>query len=157
MSAGLVEARQHDAHELELIFPDDQARRYLEGEWLEDLVFETVRTAGFDSYATNVALAWQDVPERDINDIDVAVVHNLRFFYLSCKTGNDPEQMKHYLFELETLSGLAGGLFQHPILVTSSARAVPLPLRRRMATLGITYIGPADLPQLASRLKEIIR
>jgi hypothetical protein len=157
MSAGLVEARQNGAHELEMIFQDDKARRYLEGEWLEDLVFETVRTAGFDSYATNVALAWQDTPEREMNEIDVAVVHKLHFFYLTCKAGSDPEQMKNHLFELETLSELPGGLFNHPILVASSARAVPLHLRRRMATLGITYVGPADLPQLASRLKEIIR
>jgi Card1-like, endonuclease domain len=140
-----------------MIFQDDKARRYLEGEWLEDLVFETVRTAGFDSYATNVALAWQDTPEREMNEIDVAVVHKLHFFYLTCKAGSDPEQMKNHLFELETLSELPGGLFNHPILVASSARAVPLHLRRRTATLGITYVGPADLPQLASRLKEIIR
>jgi hypothetical protein len=156
MSAGLVEARQNGAHELEMIFQDDKARRYLEGEWLEDLVFETIRTAGFDSYATNVALAWQDAPEREMNEIDVAVVHKLRFFYLSCKTSSDPEQMKNHLFELETLSELVGGLFNHPILVTSSAGAIPLHLRRRLAPLGITYIGPADLPQLASRLQEII-
>jgi hypothetical protein len=70
----------------------------------EDLVFETVKQGGFDSYATNVALAWQDAPDREMNEIDVAVVHNLRFFYLSCKTGSDPQQMKHHLFELETLS-----------------------------------------------------
>jgi hypothetical protein len=65
--------------------------------------------------------------------------------------------MKHHLYELETLSEMAGGLFNHPILVASSARAVPAHLRRRMDTLGIAYVGPADLPRLASRLREIIR
>jgi hypothetical protein len=65
--------------------------------------------------------------------------------------------MKNHLFELETLSERAGGLFNHPILVASSSRGMALPLRRRMATLGITYIGPTDLPQLASRLQEIIK
>jgi hypothetical protein len=40
------------------------------------LVFETVKQGGFDSYATNVALAWRDAPEREMNEIDVAVVHN---------------------------------------------------------------------------------
>jgi hypothetical protein len=157
MSAGLMEARQNGADALEIVFQDDKARRYLEGEWLEDLVCETVRTAGFDSYATNVALAWPDTPEREMHEIDMAVVHNLRFFYISCKTGNDPERMKNHLFELETLSERAGGLFNHPILVASSSRGMALPLRRRMATLGITYIGPTDLPQLASRLQEIIK
>jgi hypothetical protein len=155
--AGLLEARQSGPRELEMVFKDDKARRYLEGEWLEDLVFETVKRAGFDSYATNVALAWQDAPEREMNEIDVAVVHNLRFFYISCKTRSDPEEMKNHLYELETLAELAGGLFNHPILVASSARAVPVHLRRRMATLDIAYVGPADLPRLASRLREIIR
>jgi hypothetical protein len=155
--AGLLEARQSGPRELEIVFKNDKARRYLEGEWLEDLVFETVQSAGFDSYATNVALAWQDAPEREMNEIDVAVVHNLRFFYISCKTRSDPQEMKHHLYELETLAEMAGGLFNHPILVASSARAVPAHLRRRMETLGIAYIGPADLPRLVSRLQEIIR
>jgi hypothetical protein len=172
IQAGLLEARQSGARELEMVFKDDTARRYLEGErrldgpptadavaeeWLEDLVFETVKQAGFDSYATNVALAWQDAPERQMNEIDVAVVHNLRFFYISCKTRSDPEEMKHHLYELETLAELAGGLFNHPILVASSARAVPGHLRRRMETLDIAYVGPADLPRLAARLRDIIR
>ena len=157
MRAGLLEARQSGPHEAEIVFQDVKARRYLEGEWLEDLVFETVKQGGFDSYATNVALAWQDAPEQEMNEIDVAVVHNLRFFYLSCKTGSDSQQMKHHLFELETLSALAGGLFNSPILVASSPKAVPPSLQRRMETLGIAYVGPADLPHLAVRLKELIR
>ncbi len=155
--AGLLEARQSGPHEAEIVFQGVKARRYLEGEWLEDLVFETVKQGGFDSYATNVALAWQDAPDREMNEIDVAVVHNLRFFYLSCKTGSDPQQMKHHLFELETLSEMAGGLFNSPILVASSPKAVPTYLQRRMETLGIAYVGPADLPRLAVRLKELIR
>jgi hypothetical protein len=65
--------------------------------------------------------------------------------------------MKHHLFELETLSALAGGLFNHPILVASSPKAVPPYLRRRMETLQIAYIGPADLPRLVGRLQEIVR
>jgi hypothetical protein len=73
MRAGLFEARQRGTRELELVFKDDKARRYLEGEWLEDLVFATVQKAGFDSYATNIALAWKDAPDREMNEIDVAV------------------------------------------------------------------------------------
>jgi Card1-like, endonuclease domain len=104
-----------------------------------------------------VALAWRDAPDREMNEIDVAVVHNLRFFYLSCKTGSDPQQMKQHLFELETLSDMAGGLFNSPILVASSPKAAPPYLQRRMETLGIAYVGPTDLPRLAVRLKELIR
>src|SRR5262249_51461018 len=74
-----------------------------------------------------------------------------------CKTGSDSQQMKHHLFELETLSALAGGLFNSPILVASSPKAVPPSLQRRMETLGIAYVGPVDLPHLAVRLKELIR
>lgn len=155
--AGLLEAKRVGAHDLEVVFRDEKARRYLEGEWLEDLVFETVKRAGFDSCATNVALAWKDAPDREMNEIDIAVVHNLRFFYLSCKTGSDPAQMKSHLYELEALAEVAGGLFNHPILVASSPRAAPLALRRRMETLGIAYVGPADLPHLPAKLKEIIR
>lgn len=155
--AGLVEAHPSGPRELELVFRDIKARRYLEGEWLEDLVFETVKDGGFDSVATNVALGWHDAPEREMNEIDVAVVHHLRFFYLSCKTGSDAQQMKHHLFELETLSALAGGLFNRPILVASSAKAVPQHLRRRMEALHIAYVGPEDLPRLAARLAELLR
>jgi hypothetical protein len=156
MQAGLLEAKRSGARELEIVFKGEKARRYLEGEWLEDLVFEAVKACGFDSSATNIALAWQDAPEREMNEIDIAVIHHLRFFYISCKTGSDANQLKSHLYELETLSALAGGLFNHPILVASSAKAAPIHLRRRMATLGITYIGPIDLPRLAPRLKEII-
>lgn len=124
---------------------------------MEDLVFETVKKAGFDSCATNVSLMWKDAPEQEMNEIDIAVVHNLRFFYLSCKSGSDASQIKYHLFELEGLAEMAGGFFNHPILVASSARAVPKHLRRRMETLDIEYIGPQDLPQLGARLKAIIR
>jgi len=154
---GVLEARQSGPREVEIVFRDDKARRYLQGDWLEDLVFETVRQTGFDSYATNVALAWQDAPEREMNEIDVAVVHNLRFFYISCKTRSTPEEMKHHLYELETLAEMAGGLFSHPILVASSARGMPVALRRRMETLGIAYVGPEDLPHLATRLQHIMK
>jgi len=157
MRSGLLEARPAGGSNVEITFPDARARRYLEGEWLEDLVFDAVQTAGFDSCATNVALAWQDAQDREMNEIDVAVVHNLGFFYISCKTGSDSQQMKQHLFELETLAEMAGGLFNHPILVASSLKAIPVHLRRRMDTLGIAYVGPAELPRLVSRLKEIIR
>lgn len=157
MQQGLLEAKPAGRMQVEITFRDEKARRYLEGEWLEDLVYSTVQQVGCDSAATNVALAWKDAPDREMNEIDVAVVHNLRFYYLSCKTGSEASQMKQHLFELETLSALAGGLFNHPILVASSPKAAPAYLRRRMETLGITYIGPADLPRLGARLKEIIR
>ena len=157
MRASLLEAKRSGAHDLEVTFANDKTRRYLEGEWLEDLVFETVKKAGFDSCATNIALPWRDAPDKEMNEIDVAVVHNLRFFYLSCKTGSDPDALKNHIYELETLSGLTGGLFNRPILVASSAKAVPFHLRRRLDALGITYIGPVDLPHLSTRLKEIIR
>ena len=157
MRAGVLTAGRAGSRELEITFKDDRARRYVEGEWLEDLVFETVKKAGFDSYATNVSLMWKDAPEQEMNEIDIAVVHNLRFFYLSCKSGSDANQLKYHLFELEALAEMAGGFFNHPILVASSAKAVPKHLRRRMETLDIEYIGPQDLPQLGARLKAIIR
>jgi hypothetical protein len=157
MRAGLLEAKKAGTRELEIVFKEERSRRYLEGEWLEDLVFETVKSCGFDSCGSSIALAWEDASEREMNEIDIAVVHKLRFYYLSCKTGSDATQMKSHLFELESLSELAGGLFNHPILVASSAKAVPYHLRRRMDTLDITYIGPVDLPRLSTRLKEIIR
>lgn len=157
MDHGLLEFRQSGPREVEMLLANPQVGRYLAGEWLEDLVFETVKQHGFDSCASNVALAWKDAPDREMNEIDVAVVHHLRFYYISCKTGNDAQQMKQHLYELETLSTLAGGVFNHPILVASSTKAVPTFLRRRMETLGIAYIGPADLPRLGVRLQDIIR
>jgi Card1-like, endonuclease domain len=157
MRAGVLQATKAGTRELEIVFDDERARRYLDGEWLEDLVFEAVKHGGFDSCASNIALAWKDAPHREMNEIDIAVVHNLRFFYLSCKTGSDANQMKQHLYELETLSDLAGGLFNHPILVGSSAKAVPAYLRRRMEALGIMYVGPQDLPHLSSRLQALIR
>ena len=157
MRAGLVQAELGGKSEAVLTFADDAARRYLEGDWLEDLVFDTARRHGFDEVATNVALLWQDNPDREMNEIDVAVVHNLRFYYISCKSGGDAAQMKHHIYELESLAELTGGVFHQPILVAPSSKAVPAHLQRRMAALGITYLGPKALPDLAARLKQIIR
>jgi hypothetical protein len=157
MQAGLVRAEQGGKSEAVLTFADDSARRYLEGDWLEDLVFDTVRRNRFDEVATNVALFWQDNPEREMNEIDVAVVHNLRFYYISCKSGGDAAQMKNHVYELESLAELTGGVFNHPILVAASSKAVPAYLQRRMAALGMTYLGPKALPELASHLNTIIR
>ena len=155
--AGMLDARRAGTQELEVDFHSERACRYLEGDWLEDLVFDAVRQAGFDSAATNIALPWKDAQQKEMNEIDVAVVHNLRFFYLSCKTRSDPVEIKHHLYELDTLAKLTGGLFTNPILVASSAKGVPSHIRRRMETLRITCIGPEDLPRLIPRLKEIIR
>lgn len=124
--AGLLTAGRVGTRELEIVFKDDKARRYVEGEWLEDLVFETVKKSGFDSSSTNVSLMWKDAPEREMNEIDIAVVHNLRFFYVSCKSGSDATQIKYHLFELEALAEMAGGFFNHPILV---ARVLKPPRR----------------------------
>jgi hypothetical protein len=145
------------AGELEIVFADPLARLWVEGAWLEDLVSEAVKLAGFDSSANNVALGWKDDPNREMNEIDVAVVHNLQFYYLSCKTGSDWGQLKDHLFELDTLAQHAGGLFNHPVLVASSPKALNAVVRRRAESLGISYVGPWDLPRLTARLKEIVR
>jgi len=155
--ANILDARRHSTHELEIQFRHEKARRYLEGDWLEDLVFDAVQRAGFESRATNIALPWKDDQQKEMNEIDVAVVHNLRFFYLSCKTRSDPAEIKNHLYELNTLAKLAGGLFNNPILVASSPKGVPFYVRRRMETLGIACIGPEDLPRVVTKLKEIIR
>jgi hypothetical protein len=155
--AGVLDAQRHGAHELEVHFRSEKARRYLDGDWLEDLVFDAVQKAGFESCATNIALPWRDNQQKEMNEIDVAVVHNLRFFYLSCKTRSDPAEIKNHLYELNTLSKLAGGLFNNPILVASSPKAAPGYIRRRMEMLGIAYVGPGDLPHLSTKLQKIIK
>jgi hypothetical protein len=83
----LASATKAGTRELEIVFTMREPAAISKGEWLEELVF-SVKHGGFDSNASNIALAWKDA-DREMNEIDIAVAHNLHFFCISCKTGSD--------------------------------------------------------------------
>jgi hypothetical protein len=136
---------------VELAFSDLSAQAYFCGGWLEEYVEGVARAEGFDQVARGVSLRWnaQSTPEKD--ELDVVVLHRYRLHILSCKTG----AYKNHIYELESLSRRAGGLFASATLVISDERRSVAPaLRTRLNDLRIRLWAAEDLPQLTDRMRE---
>ena len=149
--AGLLHRFTTTANSVELTLTDAAARAYCCGGWLEDYVEEVAQSAGFDQVARGVALHWSAHTTTEKDELDVVILHRYRLHVLSCKTG----AYKDHIYELESLSKRAGGLFASAALVISDERRSVTPsLRTRLDELRIRLWAAEDLPHLADRMRE---
>ncbi|MBI3303620.1 MAG: DUF1887 family protein [Deltaproteobacteria bacterium] len=150
-AAGLIERSRKTEEFIELTVSGPPARAYLCGGWLEEYVEEAAREAGFEQVVRGVSLRWNEQPAEEKGELDVVVLHRHRLHVLSCKTG----AYKEHIYELESLSKRAGGLFASAALVISGERRSVTPaLRTRLEELRIQLWTAEDLPHLADRMRE---
>lgn len=118
---GLVSARRG-----RLRFPNEAARFFVNGGWLEDYVYGLAfglrsKIAIIQDLAPSVSVVRA---ARVRNELDVAILANNRLFIVECKTkrfGHDPDDMTgsaDTLYKLDTLKGLLGGLSAEAMLVS---------------------------------------
>lgn len=142
-----------------LRFPDEDARFYVNGGWLEEYVYGLLYGLRRDvPQIQDLAHSVRVQRARGVeNELDVALLAANRLHVVECKTarmhaGPDEGPGKDALFRLETLRDLLGGLASRAMLV--SYRPMPPALRTRAADLGIDLVQADGLATLEQRLRR---
>ncbi len=140
-----------------LTFISEDARRFSNGEWLENLVHSTVKQIQDDlptiqDRSLNVQV-YRHLGEREVrNELDVASVVNNKLHIIECKTKGMRDDGDDTLYKLESLRDLLGGLQARAMLVSFR------PLRHnditRAEDLGLALIGPDELKDLKLHLTK---
>ncbi|MBD8512043.1 DUF1887 family protein [Photobacterium sp. CAU 1568] len=138
-----------------LTFKHEEARRFANGEWLENLVHSTVRAIQsklptIQDHSLGVQV-YRQIGDREVrNELDVATVVNNKLHIIECKTKGMRDDGDDTLYKLESLRDLLGGLQARAMLVSFR------PLRHhdliRAEDLGLAIIGPEQLGELEQHL-----
>jgi len=159
--SGLFEVRGR-----RLYFPDEAARFYVNGGWLEEHVYDILRglrkeLPQIQDLARSVDIA-RETQRGDAvpNEIDVACLAENRLYLIECKTrtwsdGGSSGPGANALYRLDTLGDLLGGLQARAMLV--SYRQLPPGVQRRAADLGVRVCTGARLPELGADLRAWLR
>jgi len=135
---------------------------YLRGFWFEEYVYTTARSVGADEVKLNVTGVWDAaVKNAPTNEFDVMITKGTRLACVSCKT-SDPNRIKdgtgegvgkEFLYELDSLSDNALGLFGKRMIV--SARKISNDyVRDRAKVMKIDLIDGKNIRTLKDTLQS---
>ncbi len=151
----LVDAKLAQYKNGTLSFANEDARRFSNGEWLENLVHSTVKQIQdelptIQDRSLNVQV-YRQLGDKEVrNELDVATVVNNKLYIIECKTKGMRDDGDDTLYKLESLRDLLGGIQARAMLVSFR------PLRHnditRAEDLGLALIGPEELKDLKSNL-----
>ncbi len=143
-----------------LTFKHEEARRFANGEWLENLVHSTVRAIQnelptIQDHSLGVQV-YRKIGDREVrNELDVATLVNNKLHIIECKTKGMRDDGDDTLYKLESLRDLLGGLQARAMLVSFR------PLRHhdlvRAQDLGLAIIGPDQLGELQTHLHNWLK
>ncbi|MGB2078332.1 MAG: Card1-like endonuclease domain-containing protein [Vibrio sp.] len=156
----LVETKLATYQDGILTFYNEDARRFSNGEWLENLVHTTVRQIQdelptIQDHSLNVQV-YRDIGEREVrNELDVAAVVNNKLHIIECKTKGMRDDGDDTLYKLESLRDLLGGLQARAMLV--SFRPMRYNDISRAKDLGLALIGPDELKDLKNHLTQWLK
>lgn len=150
-----------------LNIPSEQNLFFCQGGWLEEFVYQAVQSLELPDVKPllniEIAAGRPENPKSE-NEFDVLFTHRDRLHLISCKAarlepfrGSDkpPEKGKEALYELDSLSADAGGLFGRAMLI--SARTVRPADRKRAATMDITVVDGPEVLRLHEHLRRWLR
>lgn len=145
-------------------FPDEDARFFVNGGWLEEYVFALLRQMRskfplIQDVGRSVQVQ-RDTRRGEVrNELDVAFLADNRFYLIECKTrqwklARDAEEGPgaEALYKLDSLRDVLGGLQARAMLV--SYRNMSHWDRERAEALGIQVCAGRDVLQLRSRLSQ---
>lgn len=153
----LVETKIASYKDGVLTFKSEDARRFANGLWLENLVHSTLRKIQsqlptIQDHSLNVQV-YRDHEGREVrNELDVAAVVNNKLHIIECKTKGMRDDGDDTLYKLESLRDLLGGLQARAMLV--SFRPLRYNDLSRAADLGLAIIGPDELKDLHQHLSH---
>lgn len=148
-----------------LVFPDEKARSFVNGGWLEQHLYMQIQKLRkhmpiIQDVKLNLDVVRNTSHGRVENEVDVAFLANNRLFLVECKTcrypsGKGAEGLgSNAIYKLDTLKDMLGGLHAQGMLVSY------LPMRTvditRAHDLGIRVCQGRQLRQLGPFLEEWI-
>jgi hypothetical protein len=147
----------------QLRFPDEAARFYVNGGWLEEHVYAVFRELRreerrIQDLARSVDLYREDPRGAEVhNEIDVACLAENRLYLVECKTrswgrGDAPGPGADALYRLDALADLLGGLQGRAMLV--SYLDLPAHVRRRAEDLRIQVCAGVRLRELRGEVSR---
>jgi hypothetical protein len=156
-NAGILEVRG-----VRLRFPDEPARFYANGGWLEEHVYDILRARRAEAphiqdLARSMEIVRETIRGDEVpNELDVVCLADNRLYLVECKTRAwkntvSPDLGASALYRLDTLTDLLGGLQAKAMLV--SYQALPGHVLRRAADLGVRVCAGTRLAELAADLR----
>lgn len=138
---------------------------YLCGFWFEEFVYTTAKSIGADEVKLNVTGTWDaEVKVKPTNEFDIMISKGVRLALISCKT-SDPNKSKdgsgegigkEFLYELESLSDNALGLFGRRMI--ASVRQIRNSyVRDRAKVMKIDLIDGKSLHTIKETLKKWLK
>ncbi len=149
-----------------LQFPDEDARFYVNGGWLEEHVYGVLRALRgelphIQDLARSVDITRESGRGDPVpNEIDVACLADNRLHVIECKTRTWSDNSSNgpgaeALYRLDTLGDLLGGIQTRSMLI--SYRELPAPVLRRASALHVGVCHGARLPEMSAILRNWIR
>jgi len=144
-----------------LNIPSPDKLFFCHGGWLEEYVYQTVRQLQVKGLKPliNVEVSWDGSGHKPTtNEFDVLFTNRNRLHVISCKTSKLDKQAsrsakgKEALYELDSLSDAAGGLFGRAMLC--SAMRLGPHSRKRAEMLNIKVADSVDLLNLPEILRK---
>ena len=133
----------------ELEFPDEDARFFVAGGWLEYYVGICLQEKGLNPWVN------LKVKKQARNEIDAAFFHDNKFYVVECKTSwmKDPSKVHQIVYKLESLRKI-GGLNTQLILV--SYQPLSWDSLQLAEQSGIRVISGQKLAQLKNELGKVL-
>lgn len=136
-----------------LIFPDEDARRFVSGGWLELLVYQTLAKLspeiGISDYAISINVLSPDKKTR--NELDAACLFRNKLHIVECKSGNLTGSGTEALYKLDSLRRM-GGLRTRAVLV-DFRNSLNDADKRRASHMDLHVISGSELRNLPGALK----
>lgn len=160
---GVLELRQGRLH-----FPDEEARFFANGGWLETHVFALLyglrsRLPTLQDIGRSVEILRNSSRQAVKNELDVAFLCNNHLYIIECKTKRfqdkaNPETYDSHaaevLYKLDTLKGLLGDVHTKTMLV--SYQNLSKWDKQRAEDLGVAVCSAEQLPRLDKMLEAWI-
>lgn len=102
-------------------FLSAEKAKYLRGVWLEEYVWDRLRSMGLDDVRVNVKGSWGPHKGSADNEFDCIVVHHNRMLFIECKTVffGSGEKGQDVLNKMDALGARAKGLFGTTLLLSA--------------------------------------
>ena len=143
-------------------FPDEEARRFVSGGWLEDYVYSELRglsgTGGLQDVARGVEFLVQKNGQPIRNELDVVFLSNNRLYFIECKTTKmnaNHRKQNDFLYKLNSLKASIGGKRSRAMLL--SYKPMGQRQRERAEVMGLEICCGNDVSKIKRWVQEWIQ
>ncbi len=148
-----------------ITFKDKESRTFVNGGWLEDIVFGIVlnlknEIPSLQDQAKNSVINWKEAANKSNtkNELDVCLLNHNRLYIIECKTKTfkiDSSGVSEALNKLNTLTLQFGGSSGKGMLI--SYQKIKDIDKQRANLMGVSLSDLSDLNSLKGHIKEFIQ